>query len=212
MYATNHQSLVDILVLGAALPGNIKWATKRSIMKVPFLGWHLQLSGHVPVDRKAGNRAAAQAIQRFRRVLEDENQLLIFPEGTRTPDGEVKDFKNGGFYAAVRADKPVVPVALDGTYFLMGKHAVDTGDAHDLDKRLVRVSIGEPLYPLKEGKEKHRVADLRDRTRAAVVEMHAALRAASPWTAEEWRDAYASEQRAPDGQAADNRTRVAERP
>ena len=59
MYASNHQSLVDILVLGAALPGNLKWATKRSIMKVPFLGWHLQLSGHVPVDRRAGSRAAA---------------------------------------------------------------------------------------------------------------------------------------------------------
>lgn len=181
MYASNHQSLVDILVLGAALPGNLKWATKRSIMNVPFLGWHLRLSGHVPVDRKAGSRAAAQAIQRFKKVLEDDNQLLIFPEGTRTPDGWVQDFKNGGFYAAVRANKPVVPVAIDGTHFLMGKHQVDTGEVREADKRLVYVEIGEPLYPMSEGKEKDRVADLRERTRAAVVEMHAELRARAPW-------------------------------
>ena len=60
MYASNHQSLLDILVLGALLPGDFKWAAKRSLMKIPFLGWHLALSGHVPVERKAGRRAAAE--------------------------------------------------------------------------------------------------------------------------------------------------------
>lgn len=187
MYTSNHQSLLDILVLGAALPGNLKWATKRSIMKVPFLGWHLALSGHVPVDRNAGSRAAAEAIKLFTKVLEDDNQLLIFPEGTRTQDGNVQPFKNGGFYAAVRANKPVVPVALEGTYFMMGKHAVDSG-SRDENYRRIRVQIGEPLYPLSSGKEKDRVADLRDRAREAVLAMHRELRIASG-DGERWRTA-----------------------
>jgi 1-acyl-sn-glycerol-3-phosphate acyltransferase len=178
MYASNHQSLMDILVLGAVLPGDLKWAAKRSVMQIPFLGWHLTLSGHVPVERKAGKRGAVKAIKRFEEVMREGKQLLIFPEGTRTTDGEVKAFKNGGFYAAVRADRPVVPVALDGTHQLMKKHAPDTGEAGKSSRRRrqVLIAIGEPLHPLREGAEKDRVADLRERTRAAVVEMHARLR------------------------------------
>jgi 1-acyl-sn-glycerol-3-phosphate acyltransferase len=192
MYASNHQSLLDILVLGAALPGNLKWATKRSIMKVPFLGWHLSLSGHVPVDRERGGRAAAEAIKRFEKVLLNDDQLLIFPEGTRSKDGEVQPFKTGGFYAAVRANKPVLPVAIDGTYFMMGKHAVDTGatmGSGDRDRRLVRVRIGEPLLAVSAGKEKDRVEDLRARAEAAVIAMHREIRAMSAWA----RPAAASE-------------------
>jgi 1-acyl-sn-glycerol-3-phosphate acyltransferase len=170
MYASNHQSLLDILVLGAVLPGDFKWAAKRSLMKIPFLGWHLQLAGHVPVDRDAGKRAAAEVIDRFERVMRDGKALLIFPEGTRSEDGNVKDFKNGGFYAAVRAGRPVVPVGLDGTGALMGKGAVDTGE---LDRnRRVMVMIGQPIEPGTLGREKDRVEDLRDRTHAAVLELH----------------------------------------
>jgi len=186
MYAANHQSLLDILVLSAVLPGDVKWATKRSIMKVPFLGWHLSLAGHVPVDRKAGSRAAAQTIKRFKGVLEQGKVLLVFPEGTRSDDGSVKAFKNGGFYAAVRANTPVVPVALDGTYFLMRKHASYSGSAQDdreRDRRRVRIRIGEPISIPSEGKEKEKVAVVRDAAHAAVLGMHAELRRQSPWMA-----------------------------
>ncbi|MEZ4440338.1 MAG: lysophospholipid acyltransferase family protein [Polyangiaceae bacterium] len=177
MYASNHQSLLDILVLGAVLPGDLKWATKRSIMNVPFLGWHLRLAGHVPVDRQAGSRAAAETIKRFVTVLEQGKPLLVFPEGTRSDDGEIHDFKNGGFYAAVRAGVPVVPVALEGTHQLMGKHAVDAGD--HLRPRHVVVRIGEALHANQDGKERDRVADLRDRCHAAVVDLHGQIRAAA---------------------------------
>jgi 1-acyl-sn-glycerol-3-phosphate acyltransferase len=173
-YASNHQSLIDILVLGAVLPGDLKWAAKRSLMKIPFLGWHLALSGHVPVERHAGRRAAAEAIRKFEDVLKAGKQLLIFPEGTRTPDGEVKEFKNGGFYAAVRAERPIVPVAIEGTHKLMRKHASDSGET--ARSRRVLVAIGEPLFPKREGKERDRVDDLRDRAHAAVVRMHRELR------------------------------------
>ena len=60
VYCSNHESLLDILVLGAVLPGDFKWAAKRSLMNIPFLGWHLRVAGHVPVDRRAGARNVAK--------------------------------------------------------------------------------------------------------------------------------------------------------
>jgi 1-acyl-sn-glycerol-3-phosphate acyltransferase len=169
VYCANHQSLLDILVLGAVLPGDFKWAAKRSLMKIPFLGWHLQLAGHVPVDRQAGSRTAAMVISRFEEVLKGGKPLLVFPEGTRSEDGIVRPFKNGGFYAAVRAGAPVVPVALEGTHQLMKKGAIDSGDG---TMRQVRIRIGKPLYAKKEGREGARVNELRERTHAAVLDLH----------------------------------------
>jgi 1-acyl-sn-glycerol-3-phosphate acyltransferase len=169
VYCTNHQSLIDILVLGAVLPGDFKWAAKRSLMKIPFLGWHLQLAGHVPVDRSAGSRAAAEVIGRFEKVLRDGKPLLVFPEGTRSEDGVLRSFKNGSFYAAVRAGVPVVPVALEGTHKLMKKHAL--APAIDGKPRLVTVRVGAPLQPLTEGREIVRVNDLRERTYLAIADL-----------------------------------------
>gem|GEM_PF-183387 len=169
VYCSNHQSLLDVLVLGSVLPHDYKWAAKSSLMKIPFLGWHLQLAGHVPVERSGGARSAAEVIGRFEKVLRDGKPLLVFPEGTRSEDGIVRPFKNGGFYAAVRAGVPVVPVALDGAHHLMRKGAIHTGDG---SMRFVRVRTGAPIYPMKQGREGVRVADLRDRTFAAVLELH----------------------------------------
>ena len=111
VFASNHESLVDILVLGAALPGDFKWAAKRSVMNVPFLGWHLRLAGHVPVDRNKGKETAMVVTEAFESVLRADKPLLVFPEGTRTADGKLKPFKNGGFQAAVLTGTPGVPVA-----------------------------------------------------------------------------------------------------
>jgi len=171
VYASNHESLVDILVLGAALPGDYKWAAKRTVMNIPFLGWHLRLAGHVPVDRNKGKDAAVAVTEAFEGVLRNEKPLLVFPEGTRTADGKLKSFKNGAFQAAVLTGKPVVPVALRGTFSLMSRDEVDTGGSKSREDRLVTVQIGDPLYPNLELEEPEAVADLRDRTRAAVVRM-----------------------------------------
>ncbi len=170
VYASNHESLVDILILGAVLPGDFKWAAKRSVMNIPFLGWHLRLAGHVPVDRSQGRDAAMAAIEAFTKVLEDNKPLLVFPEGTRTRDGKLRPFKNGAFQAAVDTDSPVVPVAIKGTFSLMSRDAVDTGSSRGpYINRLVTVRVGAPLYPLAELSKEDRVADLRDRTREAII-------------------------------------------
>jgi len=176
VFASNHESLVDILVLGAALPGDFKWAAKRSVMNIPFLGWHLRLAGHVPVDRNQGKEAAVAVMEAFESVLRDEKPLLVFPEGTRTEDGTLRPFKNGAFQAAVLTGKPVVPVALRGTFELMSREAVDTGGSKRPEDRLVTVQIGKPLYPSPVLEEAAAVADLRERTRASIIAMLAAAR------------------------------------
>ena len=174
VYASNHESLVDILILGAVLPGDFKWAAKRSVMNIPFLGWHLRLAGHVPVDRSQGKNAAKAAVEAFMTVLEEDKPLLVFPEGTRTQDGKLRPFKNGAFQAAVETDSPVVPVALHGTFSLMSREAVDTGSSRDPNlNRVVTVRVGAPLYPIAELSKEDRVADLRDRTRKAIIALKA---------------------------------------
>jgi len=169
VYASNHQSLLDVLVLGSVLPGDFKWAAKKELSRIPFLGWHLRLAGHVFVERGRGPRVTSQIIGKFVEVLREGKPLLIFPEGTRSEDGVLREFKNGGFYGAVRANVPVVPIALDGNWKLMHKGAFDIGDGKTM--RLLRVRAGKPIMPKSEGRESERVADLRDRTHAAVGDL-----------------------------------------
>lgn len=160
VYACNHQSLVDILVLAAVLPGDFKWVAKKSLMKVPVLGWHLTLSGHVGVDRSGDRRAAVDSIAKFVDVVKAGKPLLIFPEGTRSADGRLKPFKNGAFHAALRGDVPLVPVMIDGTFALMSRDAASLDDSK---AQPVRVRLGDPIYPrdLPEGAERVKVLNQR---------------------------------------------------
>jgi 1-acyl-sn-glycerol-3-phosphate acyltransferase len=173
VYASNHQSLIDILVLGATLDQDYKWAAKRSLMNIPVLGWHLRLAGHVPVDRQAGRDAAVAVAEAFESVLRREQRLLVFPEGTRSADGQLKAFKSGAFHAAVKADRPVVPIAIEGTFSLLSRHEADM-DSHA--RRQVFIRIAEPLRADATLPEQERVNDLRDRTRAEVVALLEGIR------------------------------------
>ena len=183
VFASNHESLTDILILGAVLPGDFKWAAKRSLMNVPFLGWHLRLAGHVAVDRNKGHDAAQAVGDAFTSVLDEGFPLLVFPEGTRTEDGKLRPFKNGAFQAAVVTNTPVVPIALSGTFALMSRHAVDTGSSRNPNvSRIVTVRVGKPIYPIAELENEDRVAELRDRTRDAIVALKQKAHAEEPLT------------------------------
>ncbi len=177
VYACNHQSLLDTLLLASTLPGDVKWAVKSSLTAIPFLGWHLWLAGHVRVERGVGRREAVETVERFAGVLRRGKPLLVFPEGTRSRDGRIGPFKKGPFYAAVRAGVPVVPVALHGTGALMEKGAgnMASGSGAGREVSCVPVRVGAPLIPLGSGTEADRAADLRDRAHAAVVEMNCQL-------------------------------------
>jgi 1-acyl-sn-glycerol-3-phosphate acyltransferase len=108
----NHQSLVDALAV-ACLPANLKWIGKRSAFQLPWLGWAFSLAGYVPVLRgeKADGR---RALARLRRYLAEGVPVGLFAEGTRSRDGQLKDFKAGPFKLAIEAGVPVIPVAISG--------------------------------------------------------------------------------------------------
>jgi 1-acyl-sn-glycerol-3-phosphate acyltransferase len=114
IYCVNHQSAMDIPILFVHLPVHFRFLAKRSLFKIPFLGWHLRRAGDIPVDRGQPRRAFRsfdQAAERIRSGV----PVVLFPEGTRSRDGALQPFKGGSFYLAIQAGVPVVPITLNGT-------------------------------------------------------------------------------------------------
>jgi len=111
---SNHQSAADIPFL-SHLPWEMKWMAKRELFRIPFTGWMLRLVGDIPVDRK-NPRSAVTALRRAHWYLQHGCSVMVFPEGTRSPDGEVHDFARGAFQLAVDAGVPILPIAIDGSF------------------------------------------------------------------------------------------------
>jgi 1-acyl-sn-glycerol-3-phosphate acyltransferase len=134
--AANHQSIYDIPILFAALPLQLRIVAKASLGSFPFLGWHLQRTGHLLVDRK---NPGADIVEKMKRLAGESHSLIVFPEGTRSVDGRVGRFKKGSFVVAVDAQLPIVPVSVAGSRHVMskGQLTVRPGD--------VRVTIHEPI-------------------------------------------------------------------
>jgi 1-acyl-sn-glycerol-3-phosphate acyltransferase len=172
VYCMNHQSTLDLFVTGGYLPGDFKWAAKQELMYLPVVGWHLWLAGHIPVPRGKGGATAELIISRMVDVLHKGKPVMVFPEGTRTKDGRLRPFKRGAFAAAVRANVPVVPIALEGAFQIMGKGSL--APAND-DIRTLQVQVGEALYPSQEGDEESRVNELRDRCFQSIAAMYEAM-------------------------------------
>ncbi|PYQ35175.1 MAG: hypothetical protein DMF55_07925 [Acidobacteria bacterium] len=120
----NHESFCDILVLLANLPMQVRFLAKRSIFRVPVLGWSIAAAGFVPVDREDRSRGAATVEAALER-LEGGRSLVIFPEETRTSTGELLPFKRGAAHLALRTGLPILPVALAGTYRVLKRGTLE---------------------------------------------------------------------------------------
>ena len=116
----NHASLIDILVL-FALYRPFKWVSKASNFRLPFIGWNMTLNDYVPLVR-GSKESIVKMMTECRRHLAQGSPVLIFPEGTRTRDGELQAFKDGAFRLAVEAGCPVIPVAVHATGDCLPKH------------------------------------------------------------------------------------------
>ena len=133
----NHQSFGDILVLFHS-PLNIKWLSKSSVFKVPFIGWMMQIAGHVPIVR--GDRdSAKQAMNKCAEWLERGSCVSIFPEGTRSKDGELLPFKDGGFRLALDAGVPILMMVIDGSQNMLPKGTWVIGEQSDVRFRCLGV-------------------------------------------------------------------------
>jgi 1-acyl-sn-glycerol-3-phosphate acyltransferase len=140
VYTSNHTSFMDTPLVFSSLPFQFRILAKQSLWKWPFIGWHLQRSGQIPVDEESGGGSIA-GLNRAIRVLKSGMPLFIFPEGGRTQDGQVQPFMRGPAYISIRARAPLVPIALIGTYELLPIHT------HHFRPGPVKLVIGKPIDP-----------------------------------------------------------------
>ncbi|MDE5731233.1 MAG: 1-acyl-sn-glycerol-3-phosphate acyltransferase [Alistipes sp.] len=110
----NHQAMIDIPTL-YFVPLNFRWVSKREVFRIPFFGQFLLLHGDICIDRGRASAAMEQVIRDGRRWLSRGVSVAIFPEGTRSRDGEIHRFKAGAFTLAREAGAAILPVVLDGT-------------------------------------------------------------------------------------------------
>ncbi len=126
----NHQSLLDILVL-FRLFTHFKWVSKMEIFRIPLIGWNMRLNRYIELKR--GDReSVVQMLEACRRTLGEGNSIMMFPEGTRSPDGRLRRFKEGAFGLALDTKGPILPVVVQGTadalpkrgFVLRGRHRI----------------------------------------------------------------------------------------
>ena len=163
----NHQSMGDILVL-FGLFKHYKWVSKRAIFQVPFIGWNMSLNDYVALRR--GDPASIEAMMLACRAhLQRGSSVMMFPEGTRSIDGEMKAFKHGAFTLASELGLPLVPIVIDGTRDALPKHGLMLDHPWGLQ---VRVHVLDPIEP----RAGEPVQDLMTRVRNVMVAELAAMR------------------------------------
>jgi 1-acyl-sn-glycerol-3-phosphate acyltransferase len=121
IFMSNHLSFLDGPLLYYIIPQPIRVILKKEIFRIPVIGLGMKQVGFVPVDRK-GVRGGKKSIDHAARLMKDKGySFLIFPEGTRSRDGKLQEFRRGGFFLALASQTAIVPISLQGTYELMPK-------------------------------------------------------------------------------------------
>ena len=138
IYAANHLSAIDIPVLYSCVPGQFRIMAKRALFRYPFLGWYLRRSGQIPIVFGDAH-ASLRSLNRAGEALRTGMPLVVFPEGGRSATGELQEFMGGAFYVAIRAQAPVVPMAIVGSHELLPMNSF-----HMIPGQ-VDLVIGEPI-------------------------------------------------------------------
>lgn len=138
VFVSNHQSMFDVWLIYGWLPVIFKWLMKAELRKVPFVGIACKAAGHIFVDRK-NPKAAMESMEDIKKQLKDGVCTVIFPEGTRTKDGQVGRFKRGAFQIALDLKLPIIPISLSGCYDVLPK------GKPFVYRRPVRMYVGEPI-------------------------------------------------------------------
>jgi 1-acyl-sn-glycerol-3-phosphate acyltransferase len=161
VFASNHASYMDTPVVLANIPVQFRFMAKKGLFSIPFLGWHLARAGHIPVFRD-NPRAAVKTLGLAAEAIQKHGiSLIVFPEGGRTKTGELRDFKDGAAYIAIRAGVPVVPMALKGSRAVLpwGSGIPRSG--------VIVMRIGDPIPTA--GLKMHDRARLTEQMREQVV-------------------------------------------
>jgi 1-acyl-sn-glycerol-3-phosphate acyltransferase len=139
----NHQSLLDILVL-FRLYKHFKWVSKSEIFRVPFVGWNMTLNRYIKIRR--GDRSDAHRMMAAcGEALDGGSSIMIFPEGTRSPTGAIREFRHGAFTLAHRHRVPVLPIVVDGTLDALPKYGMTLRNRADIVIQVLEPIAIEPF-------------------------------------------------------------------
>ncbi|HUA99197.1 MAG TPA: lysophospholipid acyltransferase family protein [Terracidiphilus sp.] len=162
VYACNHTSYMDTPVVFASLPFSFRILAKKELWPLPFIGWYLQRSGQIPIDT-ANPHATLSSLGAGVKALRAGMPLFVFPEGRRTQTGELHPFLSGAAFLAIRAQVPLVPIALAGVYDLLPIHT------HHFYPGELTLTAGEPIET--KGMNLRQADELTARVRAAIEAM-----------------------------------------
>jgi 1-acyl-sn-glycerol-3-phosphate acyltransferase len=165
VYASNHTSYMDTPVIFSTLPFQFRILAKKELWTMPFIGWHLNRSGQIPVDTVSPN-STVSSLGAAVRALRAGMPLFVFPEGARTPDGTTQPFLAGAAFLAIRAQVPLVPIALSGVYDLLPMHTRHFYPGE------ITLTVGEPISTA--GMTLRQVEELNTRLRESIERMRAA--------------------------------------
>jgi 1-acyl-sn-glycerol-3-phosphate acyltransferase len=163
IYVVNHLSALDIPVLYAHLPFQFRILAKKELFRYPFMGWHLRRSGQIPVVLENA-RASMRSLNLAVAAIKNNMALVIFPEGRRSADGHLQPFLGGAFYAAIKAQADVVPMALVGTFEMLKMNTwhIKPGPLHLL--------VGDPIHT--SGMSLRDLEKLTDRARGTIGDLY----------------------------------------
>ena len=165
IFTPNHQSMIEVPLFVTYLGRNPAYLAKKEVFKYPIFGYGIGLMGVVPVDR-SNSPAAVESARLATKNLRRGKSYVVYPEGTRSPDGRMLPFKKGAFMMALDAGVPVVPVTISGGTQIMPKAQVKVHPS------TVRITVHEPLST--KGYSKQNISELMERARAKI---HSALTA-----------------------------------
>lgn len=160
IYLTNHQSYFDIFALLAYLPVDFKFILKQELMKIPLFGFAMRRARYIGIDRE-NPRKAVKSINEAAKRIKNGASVVLFPEGTRSTDGRLQEFKRGGFRLAIKSGCDVVPVAI-----IDSRHIVPKGSLR-INRGTIAISIGKPIS-VKEYSKKE-MGQLMARVREAMI-------------------------------------------
>jgi 1-acyl-sn-glycerol-3-phosphate acyltransferase len=147
VFMANHQGSYDIFALLSHLPYQFKWLAKKELFSIPLFGWAMSAAGYISIDRE-GTRKTVEAMNEAARKIRNGMSVVIFPEGSRSPDGSIQPFKKGGFTLAIKSSVPIVPVAITGSREIMPKDRMTALPGE------IRIRIDSPIetgaYALKD--------------------------------------------------------------
>ena len=165
VYAANHTSYMDTPVIFSTLPFQFRILAKQGLWTMPFIGWHLNRSGQIPIDTENAHTTLA-SLGAGVKALRGGMPLFVFPEGGRTSDGHLQPFLAGAAFLAIRAQVPLVPIALTGVYDLLPIHT-----RYFFPCAMI-LSVGEPIST--HGMSIRQADELTARLRTAIEQMTAA--------------------------------------